>query len=266
MDKSSITGILLGMIAVGVGMVLKGVSLMALFNPAAILIIFLGTAASVCISFPVSTIKKVPSLFKILFVEKKETDEKDLIVMFINWGNQIRQEGVLSLERELDKVDDPFLKSGLQLIIDGETPEFVEEVMLEKISAMEKRHEEGAAVFSRAGTYAPTLGVLGAVIGLIAALGNIEDMDVLGEAISAAFMATLFGIFSGYVLWHPFANKLREKSKREVHKKEMIIEGVQSLISGESAIAIKEKLGSFLSEQELADIDQEDIHAKKETA
>src|SRR5699024_189678 len=108
--------------------------------------------------------------------------------------------------------------------------------------------------------------VLGAVVGLIAALGNMEDMAVLGEAISAAFMATLFGIFSGYVLWHPFASKLREKSKREVHKKEMIIEGVQSLISGESAIAIKEKLRSFLSEQELANMDQEDLDAKKETA
>src|SRR5699024_1393628 len=143
--------------------------------------------ASVCISFPWHTIKKIPSLLKILFMEKKEAEEKDLIVMFVNWGTQIRQEGVLSLERELDKVEDPFLKSRLQLLIDGESPDFDQDVMMEKIDAMEKRHEEGASVFSRAGTYAPTLGVLGAVVGLIAALGNMEDMAVLGEAISAAF-------------------------------------------------------------------------------
>lgn len=268
MDKSTTIGILLGVIAIGVGMVLKGVSIAALFNPAAILIIFVGTAASVCISFPGSTLKKVPQLFKILFKENKLMDEKELITLFEKWGGMIRREGVLSLESQIDETGESFLQSGLQLIIDGETPEFIQEVMLEKINAMEKRHQEGASIFSKAGTFAPTLGVLGAVVGLIAALGSMDDMAVLGKAISAAFIATLFGIFTGYVLWHPFANKLQEKSKREVHIKEMMIEGILSLISGDSVLAIREKLGAFLSEQEMAALnrDGDEAYEKEETA
>lgn len=266
MDKTSIIGILLGVIAIGVGMVLKGVSIVALINPAALLIIFLGTAASVCIAFPASTLKKIPSLFRVIFTKGEKTEIKDLIEMFTAWADQTRKEGILSLERRVDEVDDPFLSSGLQLAVDGQSPEFIREVMLEKVEAMESRHEEGASVFSQAGTYAPTLGVLGAVIGLIAALGSMEDMEVLGHAISAAFVATLLGIFTGYVLWHPFANKLKEKSKKELLMKEVMIEGILSITSGDSAIVVRDKLGSYLSSKELAALKQEETDAKKETA
>lgn len=250
MDKTSIIGIILGIIAVGVGMVLKGVHLGALINPAAILIIFVGTAASVCIAFPISTIKKVPSLLKIVFSDDQQTDYQEVVLMFTKLAEQTRKEGILSLEKQLRETKDPFLRSGLQFVVDGQSPEFIREVMLEKIDAMEERHEEGVAVFSQAGTYAPTLGVLGAVIGLIAALGDMQDMEVLGHAISAAFMATLMGIFSGYVLWHPFANKLREKSKREVRMKEIMVEGLLSITAGNSAMIVKDKLGSYLSTKE----------------
>jgi chemotaxis protein MotA len=250
LDKTSIIGIILGIIAVGVGMVLKGVHLGALINPAAILIIFVGTAASVCIAFPISTIKKVPSLLKIVFSDDQQTDYQEVVLMFTKLAEQTRKEGILSLEKQLRETKDPFLRSGLQFVVDGQSPEFIREVMLEKIDAMEERHEEGVAVFSQAGTYAPTLGVLGAVIGLIAALGDMQDMEVLGHAISAAFMATLMGIFSGYVLWHPFANKLREKSKREVRMKEIMVEGLLSITAGNSAMVVKDKLGSYLSTKE----------------
>src|SRR5699024_7575853 len=111
-------------------------------------------------------------------------------------------------------------------------------------------------LFTQAGTYAPTLGVLGAVVGLIAALGSMDNMDVLGAAISAAFIATLFGIFTGYVLWHPFANKLREKSKREVLMKESMVEGILAITAGESPAVIKDKLSSFLSAKEISALEQ----------
>ena len=260
MDKTTLIGIILGFIAIGVGMVLKGVEIIALFNPAAILIIFLGTAASVLIAFPISTIKKIPALIKILFMEPKERDIKGLINMFTEWAELTRKDGILSLETKINEIDDSFLHSGVQFVIDGQTPEFIREVMLEKVDAMERRHEDGAAIFSQAGTYAPTLGVIGAVIGLVAALGNMEDMAVLGEAISAAFIATLFGIFSGYVLWHPFANKLKEKSKKEVLIKEIMIEGILSITIGESALIIRDKLGSYLSTKELETM-MEDLNA-----
>ncbi|GIO26467.1 flagellar motor stator protein MotA [Ornithinibacillus bavariensis] len=257
MDKTSLLGIILGVIAVGVGMVLKGVGLDALINPAAFLIIIAGTIASVMVAFPLSTLKKIPALLKIIFTEKKEQNIAELIKLFSEWANQARKEGILSLENQLDKIDDPFLSSGLQLAVDGQTPEFIRDVLLEKIDAMDKRHQEGAAIFSQAGTYAPTLGVLGAVIGLIAALADMTNIDAIGHAIAAAFVATLLGIFTGYVLWHPFANKLKQKSKKEIEVKEIMIEGIISIATGESAKIVKDKLGSYLTSKEFDMLNQE---------
>ncbi|MFD2211724.1 flagellar motor stator protein MotA [Virgibacillus halophilus] len=251
MDKTSVIGIILGIIAVGVGMVLKGADIAALLNPAAMLIIFVGTAAAVLISFPGRTIKKIPALFKIIFTNQKQTEIPELIVLFTEMAEQTRREGLLSLEKQVNEIDDSFLRPGIQMVVDGQAPEFIKEVMLEKIDAMERRHQEGAAVFSQAGTYAPTLGVLGAVVGLVAALKDMSDMATLGHAISAAFIATLFGIFTGYVLWHPFASKLKEKSKNEVLIKEVMLEGILSITNGDSAIVVRDKLSSFLSEKEL---------------
>ncbi|MFD2044941.1 flagellar motor stator protein MotA [Ornithinibacillus salinisoli] len=261
MDKTSIIGIFLGVFAIGVGMVMKGVPVSALINPAALLIIFIGTAASICIAFPMRTLKKLPAWFKIIFMEDKQTDIKELIHMFSDMADQTRKEGILMLEKQIGEMKDPFLVSGLQLAVDGQTPDFIRDVMMEKVDAMEKRHQEGSAVFTQAGTYAPTLGVLGAVVGLIAALGNMEDMEKLGHAISAAFIATLFGIFSGYVLWHPFANKLKRKSQHEVHIKEIIIEGIVSITNGDSPQIVKDKLGSYLSTKEKIAFEEEEAHA-----
>src|SRR5699024_5049834 len=142
-------------------------------------------------------IMKVPSLFKIIFTEKNDMDMYELIENFSTWAEQSRREGLLSLESTMDEIEDPFLNSGLQMAIDGQNPDFIRDVLLEKIEAMEERQEEGALLFSQAGTYAPTLGVLRSVVGLIAALGSIENMDVLCAAIYAAFIATLMGIFTG---------------------------------------------------------------------
>ncbi|MBM7573525.1 flagellar motor stator protein MotA [Aquibacillus albus] len=250
MDKTTVIGIIVGVLAIGVGMVLKGVNVLALVNPAALIIIFLGTLAAVFISFPMNTIKNIPQLIKIIFKESNESDLKTIITMFTNLSDVVRKEGVLALETHMSEFTDTFLKSGIGLIVDGQKPEFIRDVLLEKIDAMEQRHQKGIRLFTQAGTFAPTLGVLGAVVGLIAALGHMEDVALLGKAISAAFIATLFGIFSGYVLWHPFANKLREKSKDEVQVKLVMIEGILSVANGESPLVIKDKLGSYLSTKE----------------
>lgn len=251
MDKTSVIGIILGFVAIGVGIVMKGVTVATLLNPAALLIIIVGTAAAVIIAFPTRVIKNIPAFFKIIFTEKEQYNLQELIKQFTTWSEQTRREGLLSLENQMEGIDDPFLQSGVQMAVDGQNPDFIRDVLMEKIYAMESRHEEGALVFTQAGTYAPTLGVLGAVVGLIAALGDMEDMDVLGAAISAAFIATLLGIFTGYVLWHPFANKLKEKSKREVMMKEVMVEGILSITAGESPAVIKDKLTSYLSVKEI---------------
>lgn len=246
MDKTSVIGLVLGLIAVFVGMFFKGVSPAALINPAAILIILLGTVAAVTIAFPTSEIKKVPKLFGKIFKEEKLPNPTDLIRMFSEWAQLARKEGLLALESKTNEIDDDFLKNGLSLAVDGQSADYIRDVLSEEIDAMEERHQAGALIFTQAGTYAPTLGVLGAVIGLVAALKYMDDIDGLGHAISAAFIATLLGIFTGYVLWHPFANKLKRKSKLEVKVKQMMVEGILSILEGEAPRVIETKLASYL--------------------
>ncbi|MBM7703858.1 flagellar motor stator protein MotA [Metabacillus iocasae] len=250
MDKTTWLGIIIGIIAIGVGMFLKGVSFMVLINPAAILIIFLGTASSVLVAFPMSEVKRAPKIIGILFKEKQSVAYEEIMTTFVELSQHSRKEGLLAIEDKLDEIEDPFLKSGLLLAIDGQNTDYVRDILIEEIEEMEDRHQLGAAIFTQAGTYAPTLGVLGAVVGLIAALGNIEDTNGLGLAISAAFVATLMGIFTGYMLWHPFANKLKRKSKQEAKVKYMMVEGIISIVEGESPLIIQQKLSAFLTAQE----------------
>ena len=256
MDISSLVGVILGIVAIFVGMILKGVTPDALLNPAAILIIIAGTIAAVTIAFPVSELKRVPKLFGKLFKEAKLQDDIEIIKMFSQWADLARREGLLALESKASEVEDPFLKNGLTLAIDGQNADYIRDVLTEEVHAMEDRHESGRAIFSQAGTYAPTLGVLGAVVGLIAALKDMSDIDKLGHAISAAFVATLLGIFTGYVLWHPFANKLKRKSASEVKQKMMMIEGILSVLEGEAPRVIEQKLSSYLTMEDRKRLDE----------
>ncbi len=250
MEKSTAIGLGLGLFAVIGGMILKHANVAMLFNPAAFVIIFVGTAASLYIAFPTSEIAKIPKLLKIVFTGQKLIAKQEVIRSFMDWASITRREGLLALESKVEEIDDPFLRNGMRMIIDGNDHDFVRDVLMEEISATEDRHKAGAQIFSQAGTYAPTLGVLGAVIGLIAALGNLKDIDALGASIAAAFIATLLGIFSGYVLWHPIANKLKRMSKKEMEIKLMMVEGLLSIQSGVSTIAISQKLSVFLTPTE----------------
>lgn len=247
---SSVIGVVLGFITILVGVVLKGVPIMNLFVPAALLIIIGGTVATVVIAFPMQELKRIPKIFKILFTETKLPANAEIIAMFTEWADLARREGLLALESKAVEIEDPFLKNGLSLAIDGQNADYIRDVLTEEVEAMEDRHASGAALFTQAGTYAPTLGVLGAVVGLIAALADMSDIDALGHAISAAFVATLLGIFTGYVLWHPFANKMKRKSSIEVKQKRMIIEGILSVLEGEAPKVIQQKLASYLPMEE----------------
>ncbi|MEK4487160.1 flagellar motor stator protein MotA [Psychrobacillus sp. FSL H8-0484] len=247
MDKSTVIGLIVGFVALLSGIVMKGVTLSVLLNPAAILIIVFGTIATIVIGFPMNELKRVPKLFGVIFKETKLVPDHEVIKLFSNWADLARREGLLALESKTSEVNDPFLKNGLTLAIDGQNADYIRDVLTEEIDALEERHAGGAHIFSQAGTYAPTLGVLGAVVGLIAALGDMNDIDKLGHAISAAFVATLLGIFTGYVLWHPFANKLKRKSKQEIRQKTMMLEGILSVLEGDAPRVIEQKLASYLS-------------------
>ena len=252
MDFASLIGIILGCSAVVVAMILKGASPSVLLNPAAIIIILVGTVAAIMNAFPVRELKRIPSLFKVLFMDERAYEPAELIQLIVDMASQARREGLLSLESHIEDLKDPFIKKGLQLVIDGQDEEFVREFLETELETIEDRHTSGALVFSQAGAYAPTLGVLGAVIGLIGALGHMEDTKALGAAIAAAFVATLYGIFTGYVLWHPFANKLKRKSAEEILMRTMIMEGILSIQQGSNPITIKEKMLVFLSPAERA--------------
>jgi chemotaxis protein MotA len=268
MKNSTIIGLVLGFSALIVGMFLKGAPLVSLINnPAAYVIIFVGTAASVFMAFPMQDLKKVSQLFRIIFKEPQLLPRQQLIAMFMEWATITRREGLLALEARVDEIEDVFLRSGMRMIIDGNDQDFVRDVLLEDISATEERHRSGAQIFSQAGMYAPTLGVLGAVIGLISALGNLSDMEKLAHAVAAAFIATLLGIFTGYVLWHPISNKLKRLSKREIDLKLMMVEGLLSIQSGVSTIAIQQKLLVFLTPTErLAFAEKGDPQREQKTA
>jgi chemotaxis protein MotA len=246
MDIVSIIGLVIAVVALGVGMVLKGVSPSALNNPAAILIILAGTVGAVTIATPGEKLGKLPKLFGVIFKKSAYMTHEKAIKVIIDLSEAARKDGILALEPKLAELNDPFIKDAIQMLVDGAHSDEVADSLEETLAAMETRHAANAQVFTQAGTYAPTLGVLGAVLGLIAALGNLNDTEKLGHAIAAAFVATLLGIFTGYVLWHPFANRLKQKSKMEVSVKRLLIEGIIGLCEGKNPRMVESRMRAHL--------------------
>ncbi|MTK07745.1 MAG: flagellar motor stator protein MotA [Hungatella sp.] len=242
MEITTILGVIVGVIAVVGAMIFKHIDFAVLLNPAAFFVIVVGTIATILNSFPGENVKVIGSLFKVLFTKKKGQSEAEMIELMYELAKKARSEGLLSLEAKAEELEDPFLKKGIRLLVDGTGEEVIEDILESEISAMEKRHEINASIFSSAGTYAPTLGVLGAVFGLIAAMSSINDTERMAEAIAAAFIATILGIFTGYVLWNPFAKKLKVKSQQEVMAKEIILKGIISMQHGDSPFVLREKL------------------------
>lgn len=257
MEKSTVIGLIAGFISVFVGMILKGAPLSSLNNPAAFLIIIGGTFSCLFNAFPMEMVAKLPKLFKLLFRAESSGGKVETVKLFVELSQLARREGILALESRVQEIDDPFFRNGLSMVIDGMDPDFVSDVLDAELSVMEERHAEARSILTQAGTYAPTLGVLGAVVGLIAALADLSDVNKLGHAISAAFIATILGIFTGYVIWLPFANKLKVKSANEVAYKRMIIEGILSLQAGDSPTAIQAKLTVFIPQSERGELAEE---------
>ncbi|HIY57229.1 MAG TPA: flagellar motor stator protein MotA [Candidatus Tetragenococcus pullicola] len=245
MDIFLLVGIILGFFSVVVGMIVKGADVTVLINPAAIIIIFVGLIAALINSFPSSDIKRLPKIFGVLF-KNKTYDKAAMVGTIVELSNQARRDGLLSLENSVQSLEDPFLKKGLEMVVDGIDPDQIQEIMESEIEGIEERHQTAANMFITAGSTSPTLGVLGAVIGLIGALGNLNDVDALGHMISAAFVATLYGIFFGYVLFQPFGSRLKRKSAEEIDSMWLILEGVMSIQAGQSPKTIEQKLYSAI--------------------
>ncbi len=242
MELTTLLGITVGMLSVVAAMIFKQISFTVFINPAALVIIFVGTAAAVLNAYPGEDLKKIGVLFKILFTKQKLITELEIIQLMIDLSAIAKKEGLLALEKKVDEIEDPFIKKAIRMVADGTERDVIEEILEAELTAMEIRHETNAGIFASAGLYAPTLGVLGAVFGLIAAMSYIDDTEYMAHAIAAAFIATILGIFTGYVLWNPFSKKLKVKSQREAALKSMVIEGVQSIQKGDPPFMLKEKL------------------------
>lgn len=245
MDITTIAGLILGIVGLLGGFVLEEGKLGSLISESAFLIVFGGTIGATCIGFPLEELKKLPKWFQIAFTNKSFGAEKAYHTL-VHFAEKARQEGLLSLEQELETIDDKFTKQGMQLIIDGTDPEITKNILESNISVLENRHKVGANFFEAAGGFAPTMGIIGTVMGLIQVLGNLTDPDALSSSIAAAFTATLYGVASANVFFLPIANKLKSKNKSEVEIMEMIMDGIISIQSGENPTILKEKLKTHL--------------------
>lgn len=261
MDNFLIMGIIAGFSAIVAGMTLKGASISVLLNPEAAIIIIVGTIAAVMNSFPKKEFLKIPSLLSVLFKEKTGDNSIEAIEKIVRMSRITRKKGLLSLEVEeiVRNISDEFMKKGLEMVVDGLDSEYVREVLEIEIDGMEERHRLGASILTTAGSSSPTLGVLGAVIGLISALGNLADTQKLGESIASAFVATLYGIFFGYVIFHPFATRLKRKSSEEISTLNIILEGILCIQSGENPKHIENKLVCMLDPKDRLKFQQIDV-------
>src|SRR3989339_416253 len=253
MDITTIFGISVAVGGMIVGILEEGGNLLAYVGVSAFIIIACGTVGAVITSFPLSTLSKAPRLLIIAFTEQKY-DITKTINMLVGFSEKARREGILSLEVELTNINDPFLKQGVQLIVDGTEPALVRDILETKITTIEERHHSGAGIFEAAGGFAPTMGIIGTVLGLINVLSNISDAASLAASIALAFIATLYGVFSANVIWIPIGTKLKNKSKKEVLVKSIIVEGVLSIESGDNPRIVAQKLISFLSQSEAKNV------------
>jgi chemotaxis protein MotA len=245
-DLATLIGLVLGFGAVLGGMMMEGGNPMALFNIPSIVIVIGGTIATAFISFPMSRVLGLAKVLMHAFFERGH-DPRHTADLLVSMAEQSRREGLLSLESRAQAVTDPFIKKGLLLMIDGTDPERLRAIMEIELAAREERHEQGIQVLEALGGFAPTLGIMGTVLGLINVLSNLQDTSSLGHKIAGAFIATFYGVFTANIIFLPLANKLKTKMKHEAHVSEMALEGVLAIQAGDNPRIVREKLDGFLA-------------------
>jgi len=242
--------ITLGFIMIMLAFLSNGSSegLLSFLDIASIFVVIGGLIASLMINFKREQIKLAGKVLREAF-HKKEAALPDLIQLFIRLSDRARREGILSLENELDDVEDPFIKKGVLLAVDGIEPEVINDIMNAEITAVEDRHYKGRAIIEKAGEYAPAWGMIGTLVGLVLMLGSLDDPSTLGPNMAVALLTTLYGTVLANLVFIPMASKLENKTEEEVFIKQIIIEGVIGVQSGQNPRILEEKLSAFLSEE-----------------
>jgi chemotaxis protein MotA len=248
MNKASVIGIFLGIAAILGGNLLEGGSISSIVQGSAALIVFGGTIGATFLSFSLKDIMMSAQMLKSVFIEEKQLPDDHLIIRdMVDFAAKARQRGILSLDSEMNTIGYGFFRRALRLVIDGIDPNILLSSLEQENRTFEEERGRAAKVFEAAGGYAPTIGIIGAVLGLIHVMENLSDPAKLGSGIAVAFVATVYGVASANLLFLPIAKKMINNIKREIFLREMIIDGVLSIQAGRSPYYLREHLSSYLS-------------------
>ncbi len=245
LDFLSIAGVLIALFAVIGGNWMEGGAIGSLVNGPAIIIVLGGTLGAILLQTPVSVFLHAMRLAGQVFLTPRE-DKLGTIRKIVEWSGIARREGLLGLEDASEKEPDLFLRKGMQLLVDGSEPATIRAVLEVELDAQEQGDLRAARMFEGMGGYSPTIGIIGAVMGLIHVMQNLADPSRLGQGIATAFVATIYGVGLANLLLLPFAGKLKNLTQERSHFREMIIEGIVSIAEGENPRGIELKLRGFL--------------------
>ncbi|WP_100012158.1 flagellar motor protein MotP [Lentibacillus sediminis] len=243
-------GITLGFIMIMLAILSNGGTegVTSFLDIASIFIVIGGLVASMLISFNTGQIRMANRVIREAF-NQSEQRLPDLIRLFIRLSERARREGLLALENELEDVKDPFIEKGILLAVDGIEPDVINDIMNAEITAMEERHYKGRSLIEKAGEYAPAWGMIGTLVGLVLMLNSLEDPATLGPNMAVALLTTLYGTVLANLVFTPMASKLAAKTEEEIFIKQIIIEGIIGVQSGQNPRILEEKLGAFLSNE-----------------
>ena len=245
MDKLTVTGLCLALVAVLGGSMLKGSGVGALLSPAAFVIVLVGTVAAIFVQTPMDTFRRAMKIFR-WTMRPPEEDPHGAVQQVLEWSQKARKEGLLGLEPLIEQQQDGFTKKGLQFLVDGIEPDVLRNILETDIGTHEHTYNAAAKVYEGLGIYAPTLGIIGAVMGLMAVMQNLADPSKLGTGIAAAFVATIYGIGAANLFFLPVASKLKGVVARQVRYREILVEGFIAIAEGENPRHIESKLEAFL--------------------
>ena len=245
MNKSALSGIVIALAGIAVGLYLDGGKVGQILQPTAALIVFAGTLGAVMLQFPFNSVMEAAWQFIRIFIATKDPAQK-IIEEIARYAAIARRNGVMSLDPELDLIKDPFLKKALTLAVDGTHSTELRQRMELEMDGEEDREDLIPKVFEAAGGYAPTIGILGAVIGLIQVMQRLENINEVGKGIAVAFVATIYGVGSANLLFLPCAGRIKIIMRRKQVLREMMLDGVLSIVEKTSPKAIESKLAAYL--------------------
>ena len=247
MDKSSFAGVIVGLGGILLGLLLEGGKLPQVLQPTAAIIVFGGTLGAVLLQYPMPVVASAFRRLVQVFLERK-LDPQQTVQQLVSFANKARRYGMISLDADLPSLSDPFLKRALMLAVDGTEPQELRKTMQLEIDNQAEYEDNIPRVFESAGGFAPTIGIIGAVLGLIQVMQHLDNINEVGKGIAVAFVATVYGVGSANLFFLPSSGKLRLRIREEQILREMTLEGVVSILEGMNPRMLESKLIGFLPE------------------